>query len=137
MEIQTYNSGLILFDGVCNFCNFWVNFLIKHDKKGFFRFASLQSEIGQQKLTVFGIPTNNFDTFIYIENSTVLIKSSATIKIAGKLGGIFRFFLFFSILPKKFRDSIYDIVARNRYRWFGKQESCMIPTPELKERFLS
>ena len=131
------HKKIILFDGVCNLCNGVVQFVIKRDKKDRFRFASLQSETGTYLVKQRGINTANVDSIILIEPGVAYyVKSSAALQIAYELGGLWKALKIFEWLPVRFRDSIYDIVARNRYKWFGKQEQCMIPTPELKAKFL-
>ena len=128
---------IILFDGVCNLCKNTVQFLIKRDSKAKFKFGSLQSEEGQAVLKDFDLSTNDFDTFVYIKENKWFIKSSAALRVLKELGGIWKFFFVFILIPKKIRDFLYDIVVRNRYKWFGKRDSCMVPTPELKNRFLN
>lgn len=130
-------SPLILFDGVCNLCNGSVQFVIRHDKNGLFRFASLQSESGQQLLQKHQLPIANFSSFVLIDNGKVYTRSTAALKVARKLSGPIKMLYGFIIVPTFIRDAIYNFIARNRYKWFGKKESCMIPTPELKNRFLN
>jgi predicted DCC family thiol-disulfide oxidoreductase YuxK len=128
--------NVLLFDGVCNLCNGTVQFILKRDTKKRFKFASLQSEKGQALLKEMGLPTENFDSVVYIRAGKVLQKSSAGLYILRDLGGIWAAFFPLIIFPRFIRDAVYNLLARNRYRWFGRQESCMMPTPELKERFL-
>jgi predicted DCC family thiol-disulfide oxidoreductase YuxK len=131
------NKKIILFDGVCNLCNNAINFIIEHDKKDVFRFASLQSELGQKLVLERGIDPDILDTIILIEPGIVYYeKSTAALKIAKDLSGGYSFLQYFLFLPKFIRDGVYNLVASNRYKWFGKKESCMIPTPELKGKFL-
>ena len=131
------DKKIILFDGVCNLCNSSVQYVIKQDKKDIFRFASLQSEIGQKILKHIGISQRNIDSIIFYESGKAYYyKSTAALEIAKNLGGFFTYGFIFRIIPKGIRNVIYDYVARNRYKWYGKQESCMIPTPELKSKFL-
>jgi predicted DCC family thiol-disulfide oxidoreductase YuxK len=131
------NKKIILFDGVCNLCNNAINFIIEHDKKDVFRFASLQSELGQKLVLERGIDPDILDTIILIEPGIVYYeKSTAALKIAKDLSGGYFFLQYFLFLPKFIRDGVYNLVASNRYKWFGKKESCMIPTPELKGKFL-
>lgn len=128
---------IILFDGVCNLCNDAINFVIKRDKKRIFKFASLQSEIGQKLTSERGINTDDFDSIILIDPGTAWYeKSTAALQIAKQLSGIFPLLSVFLIFPKSFRDLVYDFVARNRYKWFGKKDQCMIPTPELRALFI-
>jgi predicted DCC family thiol-disulfide oxidoreductase YuxK len=135
-NIEVAESSVILFDGVCNLCNGIVQFIIKRDPKGKFRFASLQSECGQKLLGKFGLPSDEFDSIVLIKGEQYFLKSTAGLRILKELGGLWKLLLVFTYLPAPFRDFIYDQIARSRYRIFGKRESCMIPTPELKARFL-
>ncbi|MBK5208156.1 MAG: thiol-disulfide oxidoreductase DCC family protein [Flavobacteriaceae bacterium] len=129
------NKSIILFDGVCNLCNASVNFVIKHDKKKHFLFASLQSDAAKEILLQFNLKNLTIDTVFLVENNKIYDKSTAALKIAKHLGGGFKTFYLFFIVPKFLRDWIYNFVANHRYQWFGKRESCMIPSPELKNRF--
>lgn len=137
MELEE-GKKLILFDGVCNLCNGAVNFIIKRDRKDEFRYASLQSATGQKYLEERNIDPGEIDSIILIEPGTAyFIKSDAALEIAGSLGWPWKaLYLFNYILPRPLRDRIYDIIARNRYRWFGKKDQCMIPTPALRSKFL-
>ncbi len=130
-----YNN-IILFDGVCNFCDSSVNFIIDRDKKNIFKFSALQSEKGQEILEYFKLPKDDFDSFVFIENDKVFKKSSAALKIANKLGGFWKLFYPLIIIPKFIRDFFYSLIANNRYKLFGKKDACRIPTPELKQKFL-
>jgi len=132
----TDKKQIILFDGVCNFCNFWVNFVIERDTKDIFRFAALQSEKAKELTSSFNIDTSKLDTFILLEGEKFLTKSTAALMICEKLNGPIKILSLFIILPKIFRDFIYDLVAKNRYKFFGKKESCRIPTDEEKLKFL-
>ncbi len=127
---------IILFDGVCNLCNGAINFVIKKDKKNIFKFAPLQSEIGEALLSKFQIDTSNVDSIILVDGENYYAKSSAALRISKELYGGYPLLYGFIILPRFIRDLVYDYIAKNRYKWFGKKESCMIPTPELKEKFL-
>jgi predicted DCC family thiol-disulfide oxidoreductase YuxK len=127
---------IILFDGVCNLCNKTVQTIIKNDTKDLFRFAPLQSDIGRQIINERGIDTENLDSVILIEPGVAYYhKSTAAIEIAKDLKG-YAWLRIFKPIPQGLRDSIYELVANNRYKWFGKQETCMIPTPELESLFL-
>jgi predicted DCC family thiol-disulfide oxidoreductase YuxK len=127
---------IILFDGVCNFCDSAVNFVLKQDKKGIFRFAPLQSEAGQKLLHQYNLSTEDFDSFVLIENGKVYKKSSASLKVMNKLPWYWKEAQILWIVPGFLRNAIYDFIAANRYKWFGKKEQCMVPTAELKSRFL-
>ncbi|MFS0674741.1 thiol-disulfide oxidoreductase DCC family protein [Ornithinibacillus sp. 179-J 7C1 HS] len=126
---------IILFDGVCNFCNSSVQFIIKRDTKGLFKFSSLQSQIGEQLLDENKIP-NNLDSFIYLEGDKVYDRSTAVLKVCKGLKGLWKLLYVFIVVPKPIRDMAYSYFAKNRYKWFGKRDACMIPTPEQRERFL-
>ena len=127
---------VILFDGVCNLCNSSVLFVIKHDRAARFSFAALQSSFGQRQLNKFSLPLNNLDTLLLIKDGRLLIRSAAALEIAKNLDGLWPGFYVFKIIPTFLRDGVYDFVAKKRYKWFGKRESCMIPTPELRSRFI-
>lgn len=129
-------NPVILFDGVCNFCNGTVNFLIRQDKKKKLRFAALQSEAGQRMLEEHHLPAHDFDSFILVENSKVYKSSTAALRVAMHLRWYWKWAQIFWILPAFIRNALYNVIARNRYKWFGRKEACMIPTPEVKERFL-
>lgn len=128
---------VILFDGVCNFCDGAVNFVLKHDKKKTFRFAPLQSEAGQKLLQQHNLSTKDFDSFVLIDNGKVYKKSSASLQVMKKLPWYWKEVQIFWIVPAFIRNAIYDFVAKHRYKWFGKKDQCMIPTPEIRSRFLS
>ena len=137
MNLQSSsNSKIILFDGICNFCNYWVNFIIDHDKQNIFKFAALQSEKGRELLDKFELPKDDFDSFILISQNKVYKKSSAAFEIAKQLNGWPKIIIPFGILPHSLTDLIYDLVAKNRYKFFGKKDSCRIPTKEEKSKFL-
>lgn len=127
---------IVIFDGVCNFCNQSVNLIIKNNKNKNINFAPLQSNAAKQLLTHFNMPTNYNNSIIFIENNTLYTKSAAVFKIIKHLG-LLKYMRIFSILPTSLNNYLYDIIAENRYKWFGKADSCMIPTPELKARFLA
>jgi predicted DCC family thiol-disulfide oxidoreductase YuxK len=134
--IMSNNYKIILFDGVCNLCNGAVTYIIKRDKKNVFKFAALQSEIGQQLISKFNIDTSKVDSIILIDGEKHYTKSSAALHIAKQLSGAYPLLFGFMVVPKFIRNSVYDYIAKNRYKWFGKKESCMIPTVELKSKFL-
>lgn len=129
-------NKIVLFDGVCNLCNSSVQFIIKRDKKKQFRFASLQGNYGQAFLKKYNLPADNFNSFILLEDDKVYTRSTGALRMLKHLGGGWNMFYGFIILPKFIRDGVYNWVARNRYKWFGKRDECMIPTRDLKERFL-
>ncbi|WP_419211665.1 thiol-disulfide oxidoreductase DCC family protein [Maribacter sp. X9] len=128
---------IILFDGVCNLCNGAVQFILKRDEKDIFRFAALQSEVGLQLVAERNIDITSIDSIILIEPGVAYYtKSTAALKIAENLSGIWNLCSVLLWLPESFRNIVYDFVARNRYKWYGKKEACMIPTPELQSKFL-
>lgn len=129
-------QDVLLFDGVCNLCNSSVNFIIDHDPKGHFKFAALQSDFGQQKLKELGYDQEEFDSLVLLSGEHVYKKSSAALRIAKKLSGLYPLLYVFIIIPPFIRHAVYDIIAKNRYKWWGKRDSCRMPTPELRARFV-
>ena len=127
---------LILFDGICNFCNSAVNFVIKKDKGAVIHFAPLQSPKGRLYLKQYNYPVNNLNSFVFIENNKVYTKSTAALKVCRHLKGGWPLCYGFIIVPKFIRDGIYSWVAKNRYKWFGVRQECMMPTPEVRSRFV-
>ena len=127
--------ALVLFDGVCNFCCGSVQFIIARDPGGYFQFASQQSDIGKEKLAEAGLPAT-LETFVLIEGKNVYTRSSAGLKVAGRLTWPWPLAGIFWLVPAFLRDAVYRLIARNRYRWFGKKEACWLPTPEIRARFL-
>lgn len=130
------HPAIVLFDGVCNLCNHSIQFMIKRDPKGYFKFSSLQSEIGQQLLQKYGLPSENMDTIVLIENENVYTYSTAPLRIARKLTFLWPLLYCFIIVPPFIRNPIYLWISRNRYKWFGKKDSCMLPRPDIQQRFL-
>lgn len=127
---------VILFDGVCNLCNSSVNFIIDHDINDKFKFASLQSDEGQNLLNKFGLNAEEFDSVVLTDDENYYTKSTAVLKIVKEFTGIWKILYAFIVIPKPIRDYFYGIIADNRYKWFGKKDSCRVPTPELKGKFL-
>ena len=132
-----YQHSIILFDGVCNLCNGAVQFVIKRDNKNRFLFASLQSEEGKQILEDNNFPANKSDSFLLVEDGKVYERSTAALRVLKNLSGLRSLLYGFIIVPKFIRDSVYNWIAKNRYQWFGQKDECMIPTPELKAKFLN
>ena len=131
------DNKIILFDGVCNLCNSSVQYVIKRDKGNVYRFAALQSEIGKKLAEERGIDTSQVDSIILIEPGVAYYtKSTAALKIAQSFGGVWQLASVFEWIPEKIRDWVYDYIAKNRYKWYGRKDACMIPTPELKSKFL-
>jgi predicted DCC family thiol-disulfide oxidoreductase YuxK len=134
---QLKENQVILFDGVCNFCNSTINFVIKHDKKGLFRFAPLQSAAGNELLKRFNLSTTDFDSFVLIEGDKYYTKSTAALHVLRHLSFPYPLAAAFIIVPPFIRNVVYDFISRNRYKWFGKREVCMVPTKEVRGRFLN
>lgn len=131
-----HEQHIILFDGVCNLCNGIVQFVIKNDRRKIFHFASLQSAAGQKILANAGFQNHNMQSFVYVKGRSVYVKSDAALQVARQLGFPFKILWLFIALPKFIRDSLYDFIAKNRYRLFGKKDECMLPGPGIKNRFL-
>ena len=137
MGLIPENKKLILFDGVCNLCNASIQYVIKHDKKNIFLFTPLDSEIAKHVIKTYQIDSSTIDSIILYEPTKgVKIKSSAALQIASKLGFPRNLLTIFFIIPPFIRNWVYDFVAKNRYKWYGKREECMIPTKELKQKFV-
>lgn len=137
MQNKYKKNGIILFDGVCNFCNSSVNFIIKHDKKNYFLFAPLQSEFAKNICEKINVDSEELTTMVLIEGNKIFTKSNAALRITRKLNRAYPLFYGFIIVPLFIRNIIYDYFAHNRYKWFGKKETCMIPDDKLKEKFIS
>ena len=127
---------IILFDGVCNFCNYWVNYLIARDKNDKFRFAALQSEAGQALLAKFNLQKLEFDTVILIQGEEYFVKSTAALIIAKNISGLYKILYPLIVLPAKLRDLVYNMIAKNRYSIFGKRDVCRVPTEKERKKFL-
>ena len=128
---------VILFEGYCNFCNRQVNSFLRFDSKKFFYFSNLDSSFSKKVIKENKVESLEGKTIILYHNNKIIIKSNAAIKIAYLLGGFFKIFIIFKILPNFVRDWIYDVISRNRYRWFGKSDSCYIPKKEILDRFIN
>src|ERR1700712_2911015 len=134
--INDINKKVVLFDGVCNLCSNSVQFILKKDKKNQFLFGSLQGEAGQEFLAKFNLPSDTFNSFMLVENDTLYTRSTAALRMLKYLGGGWSLLYAFIIVPKFIRDAVYNWIAKNRYKWFGKKDACWIPTPALKAKFL-
>jgi len=130
------HERIILFDGVCNWCNAWVNLTIAHDPHGKFKFGTLQSEQAQQILKVLQLPTEDFETFLLLEHGRIYTKSTAALRIVKHLSGFWPLFYLGIMIPRPLRDALYDYIARHRYEWMGKADTCYIPTPAEHDRFV-
>ncbi len=135
--MQTQPHPIVLFDGVCNFCNASVNFIIRHDKQKRLRFATLQSEAGERIRKEFGIADQKPDSFLLLHKGHLYKYTEAALKVFNMLPWYWKWTQVIWLIPQFVRDPIYRLIAKNRYKWFGKKEECMIPSPEVKERFLS
>ena len=127
---------IILFDGVCNFCNSAVNFTLKRNKKANIMFAPMQSGAGAKILQQYNLDENDMKSFIFIDNGEVYKQSTGALRVCKYLSGLWPICYGFIIVPKFIRDGIYNFIAKNRYKWFGQKQACMIPTPDVKARFL-
>jgi predicted DCC family thiol-disulfide oxidoreductase YuxK len=127
---------IVLFDGVCNLCNGTVRFLIERDPGARLRFASLQSEFGRALQARYGLDPDALDTFVMVDGAGVHVRSDAMLRLLAGLSAPWRWLAWMRLLPRPLRDALYGVVARNRYRWFGRRDDCLVPTPELRARFL-
>jgi len=136
MDEALNNKTILLFDGYCNLCQSSVQFILRHEKKSELYFTSLQSEIGTQLLKQYGINPHEVDSLVLIENNKAFIKSSAALRVSKYLKGLYPLGFGFIIIPKFILNIVYDFIAKNRYKWYGKTESCMMPDEDLLKRFL-
>ncbi|MBX2851734.1 MAG: thiol-disulfide oxidoreductase DCC family protein [Phycisphaeraceae bacterium] len=134
--MQDHPQAIILFDGVCNLCNASVNYIIEHDPADQFRFASLQSEAGAALAVEQGIDTQALSSMVLIESGRAYLRSTATLRVYRRLRGPIRLLWPFILVPRPFRDAVYNFIAKRRYRWFGKREACRLPTEADRARFL-
>ena len=130
------HERVIVFDGVCNWCNAWVNFTIAHDPHGTFKFGTLQSERAQQILQELQLSSENFETFLLLEGTHVFTKSTAALRVVRQLSGFWPLFYLCIVIPRPLRDAVYDFVARHRYQWMGKADTCRVPSPNERARFV-
>ena len=127
---------ILLFDGHCNLCNAWVQYVVKRDPSSTIRFASLQSVAGRRLLEEHKIDVNYIDSLVLFEEERFSVSSNAALRILSYFDGWERYLIFLSVVPRPLRDLVYRFIAKNRYKWFGKREQCMVPTAELSKRFL-
>ena len=127
---------ILLFDGHCNLCNAWVHFIVKRDTEKIIRFASLQSKAGRQMLEKHKIEENYIESIVLFEEERFSVSSSAALRTLSYFDGWERHLIFLSVVPRSLRDLVYRFIAKNRYKWFGRREQCMVPTAELSKRFL-
>jgi len=137
MDDIPVDKKIILFDGICNLCDAAVQFVIKRDKKDVFRFLAIQSDFGQEIIKFIGIDISKTDSIILYEPGKAYYhKAEAALKISKELGGIYSLLTIFTLLPKGISNIVYDFIARNRYKWYGKKDACIIPTPAIRAKFL-
>ena len=136
MQPSRREHPTILYDGVCVLCSRVVQFVIRHDRAALFRFASMQSEPGRRLLARHGLPLDGWDSFVLVEDGAAYLKSTAFLRIMARLSRPWPILAAGRLVPERLRDQAYDLIARNRYRLFGRRDSCMIPTPEVRARFL-
>lgn len=129
--------AVLLFDGVCNFCHGAVRFIVARDPAGYFQFAPLQSEVGARLLDGCGMPATALETMVLIDDDGCHTASDAALRIAGRLSGVWPLLKALWIVPRPVRDRLYRFVVDHRYRWFGRRDTCGVPTPELRSRFLA
>lgn len=134
--MMTAQHAIILFDGVCNLCDTSVHFIIDRDPKGYFRFASLQSPAGEALLRQYNLPAHYLDSLVLLQDGGVFTRSSAALRILRCLAWPWPFLSVCYVFPRPLRDALYNLIAANRYRLFGKHDVCRVPTPQLRERFL-
>jgi predicted DCC family thiol-disulfide oxidoreductase YuxK len=134
--MTTPDKHIILFDGICNLCTGIVKFIIRKDPGAKFKFASLQSNYGIMVLEKYKLSKESLDTIVYIKNETHYIKSTAALKVMYDMGFPYNLMIILLVIPKRFRDLIYDKIANSRYKKFGKRDSCMVPDPDITKRFL-
>ena len=130
------DQPIIIFDGICNLCEYSVQFIVKNDRQAKFKFISAQSERGKVLQRIYGVDTLQDGTVILLKNDQVFVKSDAAVEIAKDLDGLCRFLLVFKYIPKPTRDFVYAVISQNRYRWFGKKNECLLPDNNIKDRFL-
>ena len=132
----TRDAPVLLFDGVCHLCSGWAGFVIRNDPDGVVKLATVQSVSGQEILRALGMPTDTFDTLVFVEDGRAWFRSAAVLRILRHMRRRWQFARALAIVPAGLRDACYDVIARNRYRWFGKRETCLLPTPDIARRFL-
>ena len=135
-ETSIEKKDIVLFDGFCNLCSWSVQFIIKRDRKDYYRFASLQSKIAKELLNPFNLTADVDQSVVLLENNSIYLKSDAALRIVRKLKGYWKYLYYLIYLPRFLRDAIYDLIARNRFRWFGKKETCFLPEKDISYKFL-
>lgn len=133
---ESDDHPILLFDGVCNLCNGAIQFVIPRDPEGKIRYAPLQSDLGETVQESAGLSTDDLETVVLVDDGMAYTKSDAAIRVGEHLGGVYRLLSLGRLLPRGLRDRIYDVVAENRYDWFGKKDQCMIPDEDVSDRFI-
>ena len=136
-EEHHHQNAIVLFDGVCDLCESSVQFILLRDTAAYFKFASLQSNFAQEILLQQGLATTHFDSIVLLQNGKIFQRSDAALRIAKHLSGGWKLLYVFIVIPRFVRDAMYNFIATNRYRWFGKKNECMLPKPEWRNRFLA
>ena len=136
MNQHTSHNSILLFDGYCNLCSSTVQYILNHEKDSAISFASLQSDKGIELLNYYNINTADVDSIVFIESEKAYIKSTAALKISKHLKGLFPAMQVFLIVPPFIRNAVYDFIAKNRYKWYGKSDTCMFPPTNVSHRFL-
>ena len=131
------DDNIILFDGVCNLCTSSVRFIIRRDREAVFKFLSIQSELGRTLYSAADFDPDDFNTLVLLTGGRTLARSDAALEIVKQFGGVWRLFAVFHMVPRPLRDWVYGVIARNRYRWFGQHDTCMVPTEDIRQRFLA
>ena len=134
-DVERYDN-LVIFDGVCNLCTHSVHFILAHEAEPLFRFTPVQSPAGGRLLRELGLDPDDVETFVVILDGMAYLRSDAAIRIAPHLRGAWRWLGAVKFIPRPVRDWVYDLVARHRYRWFGRREQCIVPTAEISARFV-
>ena len=135
--MNTTSDNLILFDGLCHLCSSSVLFIIRHDKGAVFKFVPMQTERGRQLCQAAGFDTTKLETFLVFRQGLLFARSDAALEVVRHFGGLWRVLLVLKLMPRGWRDGLYALIVKNRYRWFGRREACMIPSADIKERFLT
>jgi len=133
---QEADHSVVFFDGVCNLCNGWVDLVIRRDKNSYYHFASLQSDYSKEQLPKYGVNPTDLDSIALLDKGQVYQKSTAALKIASRMSGLYPLLGVFWVVPKFIRDAVYDFIARNRYKWFGRKDSCRMPTDAERALFI-
>ena len=135
-ETPWWENKIVLFDGICNLCTFWAGILLRHDADGIFKLATMQSSVGQRLLSQHGMCADHFTTMVYLERGKLFTRSDAVLRVFAQLPPPWRWCRLLLVLPKPVRDGVYNLIAQNRYRWFGTRSTCYLPTAKARSRCL-